>query len=133
MKKSPQHFTKGVLGLKAYKTGYFAEFIARMFLRVKGYKILAKNYKTGVGEIDIIAKKKNCIAFIEVKYRKTKNDALHAIPVKTQQRICKAAGHYISHNSVYTQGNDPNFTLRFDFIACAPPYYIKHIPNAWIL
>ena len=119
----PSSLNKGEQGRKSYKAGYAAEYIARMFLRLKGYKIIAKNYKTGVGEIDIIAKKKNCIAFVEVKYRSNKYDALHAIPIKTQKRICKAAGHYIAHHSVYTQGNDPNFTLRFDFMACAPPYY----------
>lgn len=132
MSKAPLS-SKQTLGLKAYKIGYFAEFIARMFLRFKGYKILCKNYKTPMGEIDIVAKKNNCIAFVEVKYRKNKIDALHAIPIKTQKRVCRAAGHYIAYNSVYTQGNDPKFTLRFDFIACAPPYYIKHLKNAWIL
>ena len=118
-------------GLKAYQHGYLAEFIARLYLRLKGYKIIHKNYKIPVGEIDIIAKKKNCLIFIEVKYRKNKYDALHAAPKHTQNRVSRAAEYYMAQNSRYTQGNAHNFTLRFDFIACALPYYIKHIKNAW--
>lgn len=125
--------TKKEIGATAYKTGYFIEKLVRLYLRLKGYKILEKNYKTKLGEIDIIAKKKSCLAFIEVKYRQTKNDALYALPTKSQTRILRAAELYLSQNQAYTQRNDDNFTLRFDFIACAPPYYIKHIPNAWTM
>ncbi len=120
-------------GRAAHQRGYLVESLVRLYLRLKGYKILEKNYRTAVGEIDIIAEKKQTIAFIEVKFRQTKHDALHAIPIKTQRRICRAAEHYIAHKHVYTQRNVANFTLRFDFVAVAPPYYIKHIPNAWIM
>ena len=120
-------------GRAAHKRGYLVEKIVRVYLRLKGYKILEQNYRTEVGEIDIIAQRRGIIAFIEVKFRQTQHDALHAVPIKTQRRICRAAEHYIAHAHRYTQRNADKFTLRFDFIAVAPPYYIKHIPNAWIL
>tara|TARA_R110002124_G_scaffold129483_1_gene290824 strand:+ start:126189 stop:126587 length:399 start_codon:yes stop_codon:yes gene_type:complete len=119
-------------GAAAYKRGYMVEYIARLYLRCKGYKIIAKNYKTPVGEIDIIARKGRITAFIEVKYRADKTDALYAVPIRTQKRVSRAAEHFIAHNSRYTQGNTPNYTLRFDIIACAQPYSIVHIKNAWL-
>lgn len=57
---------------------------------------------------------------------------MHALPKRTQNRVQRATEYIQADISRYTQGNDSNFTLRFDFIACAPPYYIKHIHNAWI-
>jgi putative endonuclease len=119
-------------GSDAYKRGYFVEYIARLYLRLKGYKIIAKNYKTPVGEIDIIAQKGKTTAFVEVKYRADKTDALYAIPPRTQKRVSRAAEYFIAHDRRYTQGNNPNYTLRFDIIACGQPYSIVHIKNAWL-
>ena len=52
--------------------GKTSEIIAANFLKKKGYKILAMNYKNKIGEIDIIAKDKNIIVFVEVKARSSK-------------------------------------------------------------
>ena len=59
------------------KTGAVGESIAERFLRSKGYKILAKNYRKPWGEIDIIAEKGNTIRFVEVKTVSGESRAVH--------------------------------------------------------
>jgi putative endonuclease len=110
---------------KTYDLGLRAESYAALWLRLKGYKILAQRYKTHGGEIDIIARKGNSICFIEVKARPDKPTAMECITPKMRARIEKAAMHYISHNNV--EGCE----LRFDVIAIYPPFFIHHLDNAW--
>ena len=61
---------------QTYDRGLWAENVAKIYLTFKGYRILQSRFKSPVGEIDIIAKKKNAIIFIEVKARKTETQAL---------------------------------------------------------
>ena len=61
--------------VSAYRHGVFAETLAALLLRLKGYAIVARRYKTPVGEIDLVALKGRRLAFIEVKRRKTREDA----------------------------------------------------------
>ena len=109
--------------------GNFAEFLVRLYLRLKGYKILEKNYITGrgttAGEIDIIALKNKTIVFVEVKERRTIEDALYAIKPQQQKRLINAAKLYLAKHSRYQ-----NFDVRFD-AAFVSKLRIKHIPNAW--
>lgn len=67
------------------------------YLKHRGYTILDRNYKTRFGEIDIIAKKKNVIAIIEVKTRKENSmvSGLDAVGFRKQQKIIMAAKDYI--------------------------------------
>lgn len=82
-------------------------------LRMKGYKILARNYKTGLGEIDIIAKDKDSICFIEVKARRTDKFGLpqEAIQKNKQRQISKAALNFLK------TGNLLDKKARFDVVA----------------
>lgn len=79
------------------------------YLEKAGYTILQRNYRTSFGEIDIIAKKNDTIAFVEVKLRKKENIALeHLISWQKQQRIIKGAKMFsATHNVAKT-------ILRFD-------------------
>lgn len=67
---------------KTYQRGLHAETVAVWFLRLKGYKILVRRYKTKVGEIDIIARRGNKIIFTEVKARPSIDIALESITRK---------------------------------------------------
>ncbi len=107
---------------KTYKTGLRAESIARIFLVLKGYKIIASRLKTPVGEIDILALKNRTHVLIEVKYRKDKHTAMFAISQRQKQRLIKAAGYIMSN---YGAKN-----IRFDAILLSG-LWIKHITNAW--
>lgn len=78
--------------------GYAGETAVCKFLRKNGYEILKRNYTIRGGEIDIIAKKNDCVAFVEVKTRKL--DALQsgeeAVTKSKQKRIIKTAKRYFS-------------------------------------
>lgn len=78
--------------------GYAGETAVCKFLRKNGYEILKRNYTVRGGEIDIIAKKNDCIAFVEVKTRKL--DAFQsgeeAVTKSKQKRIIKTAQRYFS-------------------------------------
>ena len=88
--------------MTSYQIGLFSEFIARMYLRFHGYKILKKRYITGKrtnrAEIDIIAKHKNTIVFIEVKSRKSIPSAWDAITPNQSIRLRRAAETYLINN-----------------------------------
>ena len=97
----------------SYQIGLFAEFIARMYLRFHGYRILKSRYVTGKNtnraEIDIIAKHKNTIVFVEVKCRKDVSAAWDAITPVQAMRLRRAAETYLMQN--HWMGN-----ARFDVI-----------------
>ncbi len=86
----------------SYTTGLYSEFLARMYLRIHGYRILKSRYitgkKTGRAEIDIIAKHKNTIVFIEVKCRKNISAAWEAITPAQSVRLRRAAETYLINN-----------------------------------
>lgn len=91
--------------------GAAGEVLAARFLRSKGYDILASNYRTRFGEIDIIATDGQYIAFVEVKTRQ--EGALYtpreAVGSAKQRRLRGAAGMYLARSSVALQP-------RFDVI-----------------
>src|SRR3954449_3708043 len=75
----------------AFRTGVSAESRAAAFLMAKGYRILEKRFRTRYGEIDIIARRRNLLAFIEVKARATLDEAAYAVTTRQQARIIEAA------------------------------------------
>ena len=97
----------------SYTKGLFAEFIARIYLRLHGYKIVKSRYITGRNtnraEIDIIAQRNNTMVFIEVKNRKTVQNAWDAITVSQAKRLRRAAETYLAQRK--WMGN-----ARFDVI-----------------
>jgi putative endonuclease len=72
---------------QADKRGRRAEFWAACVLRLKGYRILRRNYRVAVGEIDLIARRGRVLAFVEVKYRGDIKSAQNAIRDHQWQRI----------------------------------------------
>lgn len=85
--------------MDTYKTGLFAEWYARMYLRLHGYKILRSRYitgrHTGRAEIDIIARRKNLIVFVEVKCRPNIAAGWDAINSHQVARLRRAAETYL--------------------------------------
>ena len=83
-----------------YTQGIFAEFWARMHLRMHGYRIVRSRYITGRNthraEIDIIARKRNLLVFIEVKSRPTVACGFDAITTHQAARLRRAAETFIS-------------------------------------
>ncbi len=110
----------------AFRTGLSAETRAAAYLMAKGYRILAKRFRTPHGEIDLIAKRRNLVAFVEVKARATLDDAAFAVTPRQQQRIIDAAqGWLIAHPE------HAEFELEFDAILIAPRRLPRHVLAAF--
>src|ERR1700744_2022214 len=75
----------------AFRTGLSAEGRAAALLMAKGYRIVARRFRTPHGEIDIVARRRNLIAFVEVKARASLDEAAYAVTPRQQQRIIEAA------------------------------------------
>ncbi len=105
--------------------GRRAERIAGWWLRLKGWRILARRVRTSVGEVDLIAKRGNIVAFVEVKSRATAADLDHAIDERRLRRVAAAAEILAA---THAEGCD----MRIDVILLAPRTPPRHIENAWI-
>jgi len=106
-------------------SGRQAERWASVWLRLKGWKVLAHRVKTPRGEIDLICRRGGIVAFIEVKYRKRAADLDHAIDAYRLKRVA-AAVECVAHDYV-REGED----TRVDVILLAPGVLPRHIINAW--
>jgi putative endonuclease len=96
---------------------------------MKGYRIAQMRYKTPVGEIDLIARKGKTIIFVEVKIRPSLDEALYAIHKKNRDRVTRAALYYLSDSAPPGAQESPD--IRFDVFAIAPPFFWRHLDNAW--
>lgn len=79
------------------KVGEAQETRAALELEKLGYRILKKNFRCRIGEIDLIALHKGSLVFVEVKYRRDSRSgyAVEAVNRKKQQNICRVADYYI--------------------------------------
>src|SRR3569833_2812595 len=110
----------------AFRTGISAESRAAAYLMAKGYRILAKRYRTPHGEIDLVARRRNLIAFVEVKARASLDDAAYAVTPRQQQRIINAAQGWL-----VTHPEHAEFELRFDAVLIAPRRLPRHLLAAF--
>lgn len=111
---------------KANRRGQSAERRAAWVLRLKGYTILERGYRCSLGEIDIIARRANVLAFIEVKARETFAAALNAIGPEQRGRIERASQHFIA-----ARADSAACDVRFDVIAIMPYRWPRHVVDAW--
>lgn len=111
---------------KAEKAGRVGETAAAWWLRLKGWRILARRVRTPAGEVDLIARRGNLVAFVEVKRRKTGEELDFAIDEYRLARVARAA-EYLAPR--YLEAGDD---MRVDVILIAPGRALRHIENAWI-
>jgi len=111
---------------KAFRDGQRAELFACFLLMLKGYRILARRYRTPVGEIDIVAYKKKMVIAIEVKYRQSYIAAAESITLRQQRRIEQGISFFLNmHPNPCYQG------IRFDVMLFTRKQWPNHIKNAW--
>ena len=110
----------------AFRVGITAESCAAAFLIAKGYRILARRFRTPVGEIDIVAGRFNTLVFVEVKARNSLDDAAESVTARTRQRIVAAAEYWLSQHP-----DDVMREMRFDAVLVAPGKIPRHIPAAF--
>ncbi len=110
----------------AFRTGLSAESRAAAYLIAKGYRILAKRFRTPYGEIDLVARRRNLIAFVEVKARASLDDAAWAVTPRQQQRIINAAQAWLTAHPEHAE-----FDMRFDAMLIAPKSLPRHLLAAF--
>ncbi|WP_438276866.1 YraN family protein [Nitrobacter sp.] len=110
----------------AFNIGLSAESRAAAFLIAKGYRILARRFRTPHGEIDIVARRRQLLAFVEVKARRTLDEAAYAVTPRQQLRIIAAAQGWLMAHPEHSA-----FELRFDAMLIAPRRLPRHLPGAF--
>lgn len=113
------NITKGIIG----------ENKAVEYLVLKGYRVMDRNYRSKIGEIDIIATKDNILIFIEVKTRTSTKYGYpyEAVNWKKQDKIIKTSLVYIKQRKLL------NYQMRYDIIEVylSEKSRINHIENAF--
>lgn len=112
--------------IRAYRRGVFAETVAAALYRLKGYRIVARRYKSPVGEIDLVALRGKRLVFVEVKRRKTREDAAWTLPTRQRRRIVRAAQYWLSSHPDYV-----GYDIAFDVVLNAPWAWPRVIENAF--
>jgi putative endonuclease len=110
----------------AFRLGLSAESRAAMFLIAKAYRIVARRWKTPLGEIDIVARRRRSLVFVEVKARANADEAAEAMTERVKRRIVGAAEVWLARHP-----DDANAEIRFDAILVAPGKIPRHIVNAF--
>ncbi len=109
-----------------YLRGHFAEHVALALLVLKGYRLLARRYAASGGEIDLIVKRGDTIAFVEVKARGLIDEALGAIGAQKRERFSRAARAWVTRNRWAADK-----TLRADAVFVAPGRWPRHLAAAF--
>ena len=113
---------------RSYRRGRMAEWRAVWWLRLKGYRIVDRNFKVPVGEIDLVARRGAVLAFVEVKARTSLGAAGMAITPRQQSRIIRAAGVFLQQNPGLS-----HLAPRFDALLLCPGHWPRHETDAWRL
>lgn len=109
--------------------GHDGEAIVVQYLVKEGFSILATNYNTRFGELDIVAQKGDVVAFIEVKTRKRAYFPISmTVNFSKQRKLLRAAQHFVMDHRIYDK------VLRFDVATVEyqeTSYHLEYIPNAF--
>ena len=109
----------------AEQRGRRGEGFAAWWLRLRGWRVIARRLKTPRGEIDIVARRGNTVAFVEVKWRASAAERDLAIDSWRLRRVA-AAAEAVAHR--FARAAD---TVRIDVLLLAPGRWPRHIVNAW--
>jgi len=112
--------------IRAYRRGHRGEWLAAALLAFKGYRIVSRRYRTRLGEIDIIARRRDLVLIVEVKSRPSLAQAMEALAFTSQRRIEAAADLWLAR-----QPDHARLSLRFDLICILPRRWPVHVPNAF--
>lgn len=94
-------------------------------LRLKGYRVLARDLRFAVGEIDIVAQRGDWLVFVEVKAR-TAQASADVIGFRQRSRIARAAEAFLASRPTLSTSK-----IRFDVILIEPTRWPKHLIDAW--
>ncbi len=111
---------------RAERRGRWSEWTAALYLMLKGYRILAMRYRVRAGEVDIIARRGELVAFVEVKARRDLMAAVDAVTFASQNRIRAAGDHWLAR-----QPDVARLSLRYDIVAITPWKLPRHYQGAF--
>ncbi|MDP1965329.1 MAG: YraN family protein [Reyranella sp.] len=115
---------------KAHRLGHTAEWRAVWRLRLAGFSILARRYKTRLGEIDIVARRGDLLIFVEVKARGDLLVAVDALGNRQFGRVSRAASLFLARHPRYAASS-----VRFDAVVVSGPLWRqlwpRHLPDVW--
>lgn len=111
---------------RRYRSGHWGERLAALALMLKGYRIIARRYRTPQGEIDLIARRGALVAMVEVKVRPTLAAAMEAIGPGAERRIEAAGDIWLSRQKDYAR-----LSIRFDLVAVLPRRWPIHVENVF--
>ena len=106
------------------RRGHRGEWLAALALMLKGYRIVARRYRTRLGEIDLIARRGDLVLVVEVKVRPTLVEAMEAVGRLSERRIEAAADLWLAR-----QPDHARLSLRFDMVAVTPRRWPVHVEN----
>ena len=109
----------------AQRLGHVAELRAVWRLRLAGYSVLARRYKTKLGEIDIVVRRGGVLAFVEVKARPDIVTAADALAGRQFGRVARAASLYLARHPHYAA-----HSVRFD-AGLVDGLWPRHLPDVW--
>ncbi len=110
----------------AFRVGLSAESRAAAYLVAKGYRIVARRFRSPVGEVDIVARRRGVLVFVEVKARNRLDDAAESLLPRQQRRIAAAAAAWLAAHPEDGEGD-----IRFDAVLVAPGRIPRHIQAAF--
>jgi putative endonuclease len=113
-------------GRAAFRRGHGRERRAAWWLRLKGYRILAINWRSPVGEIDLIARRGAWLAVIEVKQRVDADTAAWALAPAQMKRLARAAELFMAQRA-----DCADLALRFDLVTFGALGRPIHLKDAW--
>ena len=116
---------------RAHRYGLTAEKIAALYLRCKGYRIVAERYRNHHGEIDLLAMKGNVLVAVEVKARQSLTQCEESVPPWKQRKIARAMEGMLSGGKIAGLAGEKDFNIRFDVVWIAPWQWPCHIRDAW--
>jgi putative endonuclease len=111
---------------QAQRRGASAESLCRWHLRLRGWRIVASDWRCPSGEIDILARRGGVLAIIEVKSRSDLASAVAAVLPRQRRRIARAASAFLAMRPDLAE-----LALRFDVMLVAPLRLPRHLPDAW--
>jgi len=109
---------------EAERRGRRGENLAAWYLRLKGWRIVARRVKTARGEVDLVARRGRTVAFVEVKWRQTEAELATALDAWRLRRVVAAAEALAPR---FAGGGED---IRIDAILLAPGRWPRHIANA---
>ena len=111
---------------RARRRGQWAEALCRWHLRLRGWRIVACDWRCPSGEIDILARRRDILAAIEVKSRSDYASGAAALLPRQRRRIARAAEAFLA-----MRPDLASLALRFDVMVVEPRRLPRHLPGAW--